>query len=168
MGPTLYQFFHRHIQHGFREAGLAEPGTVDYVADVLTRFAHTSALYALKDEEGRDLVAVTQFLTEQQAAPDRAREMLVVRQLAEYTLFMAGFFRERLRARGQWSYYVDHGRSAFGQSANFAHTGSQARVFWRLQREFPRVALALDAIRTRQLPLPAGIVDGPLATVWRM
>ena len=171
MTPTLYQFFHRHIQHGFRRAGLAEPATVDYISDVLARFARTDALYPLSDNEGRPLTHLVEFLVSQRAAQDedRAHEQLIVRHLAEYTLFMSGFFRDRLKARGELSYYTDHGRSAFAQSADLEKNGGRARVYWRLQRDFARVALALDDIRRRQLPLaPGALADRPLAALWRM
>ncbi len=170
MGPSLFQFFHRHVQHGFCQAGLAEPGTIDYVADILARFAHTEALYPLRDHNERHLTTLAQFLTEleQTQGCDRARAALLIRHLGEYSLFMSGFFRERLRARGQLAYYVDHGRTAFGQSADLERNHSQARVFWRLQRDFPKVALALDAIRQRQLRPPDGVVMHPAAALWRM
>ena len=170
MTPTLYQFFHRHIQHGFRRAGLAEPATVAYVSDVLTRFARTDALYPLNDKEQRPLTALVQFLTEQRAAQedDRTHEMIVVRHLAEYTLFMSGFFRDRLKARGQLSYYADHGSSAFGQSADFEKNSGQARVYWRLQRDFAHVTETLDEIRRRQLPLPPETFDQAMTALWRM
>ncbi len=171
MTPTLYQFFHRHIQHGFRHAGLGEPETVAYVSDLLVRFARTDALYPLNDHEQRPLATLVQFLALQRAAQDedRAREMIIVRHLAEYTLFMSGFFRERLRSRGQLSYYADHGRSAFGQTADLERNTGRARVYWRLQQDFARVAETLDHIRRRQLPLPSeGFGDRPLAALWRM
>jgi hypothetical protein len=170
MTPTLYQFFHRHIQHGFKRAGMAEPATVAYISDLLTRFARTDALYPLNDSEQRPLTTLVQFLTEQQTAQEGGRgyEMIIVRHLAEYTLFMSGFFRDRLRARGQLSYYADHGRTAFGQTADFEKNSGQARVYWRLQHNFARVAETLDDIRRRQLPLPSGALDQPLAALWRM
>ncbi len=170
MTPTLYQFFHRHIQHGFKRAGMAEPATVAYVSDLLTRFARTDALYPLSDSEQRPLTTIVQFVTEQRAAQEdhHGHEMIIVRHLAEYTLFMSGFFRDRLRARGQLSYYADHGRTAFGQTADFEKNSGQARVYWRLQHDFARVAETLDDIRRRQLPLPSGTLDQPLAALWRM
>ncbi|MHB8254198.1 MAG: hypothetical protein ACYDEV_10985, partial [Acidiferrobacter sp.] len=166
----LYQFFHRHIQHGFRRAGIAEPATVAYVSDLLTRFAHTDALYPINDSEQRPLTTLAQFLTVQRAAQesDHVHEMIVVRHLAEYTLFMSGFFRERLRLHGQLSYYADHGRSAFGQSADFEKNSGQARVYWRLQHDFARIAETLDDIRRCQLPLSPGTFDQPLTALWRM
>ena len=171
MTPTLYQFFHRHIQYGFRRAGLGEPETVAYVSDLLTRFAHTDALYPLSDHEQRPLTTVVQSLAAQRAAQeeDRAAEMIVVRHLAEYTLFMSGFFRERLRSRGQLSYYADHGRSAFAQTADLERNSGQARVYWRLQQDFARVAETVDDICRHQLPLGAEAYgERPLAALWRL
>ena len=169
MTPTLYQFFHRHIQHGFKRAGLGEPETVAYVSDLLTRFARTDALYPLHDHDQRPLTTLVQFLAEQRAAQDedRAREMVIVRHLAEYALFMSGFFRERLRSRGQLSYYADHGRSAFGQTADLETNSGRARVYWRLQQDFARVAEAVDDIRRHRLPLPPETCgERPLAALW--
>ena len=171
MTPTLSQFFHRHIQHGFRRAGIGEPATVAYVSDLLARFARTEALYPLTDHEQRPLTALVQFLAEQRAAQeeDRAHEMIIVRHMAEYALFMSGFFRERLRSRGQLSYYADHGRSAFGQTADFERNSGRARVYWRLQQDFARIAETLDDIRQHRLPLESGDYgERPLAALWRM
>ncbi len=170
MTPTLYQFFHRHVQHGFGRVGITEPATVAYVSDLLTRFARTEALYPFNDQEQRPLTTLVQFLREQRVADkdDRGHAIVVVRHLAEYTLFMSGFFRERLRARGQLSYYADHGRSAYGQTADFEKNGKRAQVYRRLKYDFARVAEALDDIRHHQFPLTN---DGPgertLAALWR-
>ncbi|MHB1585570.1 MAG: hypothetical protein ACYCRH_02500 [Acidiferrobacteraceae bacterium] len=174
MSVTLYQFFHRQIEHGFGKKGIAEPATVDYVSDVLTRFAHTSALYPLSDSE-RSLESVAQFLMEHQRAqetqpPDHSRQVLIMRHLGEYTLFMCGLFRERLQAKGQLRYYRDHGRSAFWQSADFEHNPGRARVFRRLYFDFERVSNAIDYIRTDQFPLASRgpALEGPLTAVWRL
>ncbi|WP_298135454.1 hypothetical protein [Acidiferrobacter sp.] len=170
MTPTLYQFFHRHVQYGLRRAGLGEPETVAYVSDLLARFAHTDALYPLNDQGRRPLTTIVQFRVAQQAAQDmdRAREMVIVRHLAEYTLFMSSVFRERLRSRGQLAYYTDQGRSAFGQTADLEKNSGRARVYWRLGHDFARVAQAVDDIRHHQLLLAAETyAQRPLAALWR-
>ncbi|MHB1527880.1 MAG: hypothetical protein ACYDDA_11735 [Acidiferrobacteraceae bacterium] len=173
MSVTLYQFFHRQIENGFGKKGISEPATVDYVSDVLTRFARTSALYALTDGE-RPLETVAQFLiehqrTEETQPPDRSRQVLIMRHLGEYTLFMCGLFRERLQSNGQLSHYRDHGRTAFWQSADFEHNPHRARVFRRLYFDFERVSNAIDYIRTEQFPVaPYGQKISPLTAVWRL
>ncbi len=158
--PGLYQFFRRQLQHGFVEQGLAEPATVDYVSDVLTRFTHTRAFYLIENAEGAPIETIAGLLAEwhrtqgwDDATPNRSREALVVRHLGEFTLFMSGLFRERLRARGQLSYYIAQGRSAFWRCASSEHNPRQAQVFRGLYGNFDRVADALDHIRHHHLPL---------------
>ncbi|HET9122913.1 MAG TPA: hypothetical protein VFN52_05360 [Acidiferrobacteraceae bacterium] len=170
--PTLYQFFRRKVEQGFGESGIREAGTVDYVSDLLTRFAHTSALYA-PDSRGRPLESVVQHLTEHAEGEaerrDRSRQVFIMRHLGEYTLFMSGLFRARLQARAQLGYYVDHGRSAYWTVADFEHNQSRARVFRRLYFDFERISDALDRLWHEHLPLtPTGRPGEPLAIVWRL
>jgi hypothetical protein len=171
--PTLYQFFRRQVQQGFGEQGIAEPATVDYVSDVLTRMAHTAALYPLRDAEGTPLERIAQFLLEWQRADgldgeraDRSRQALITRHLAEYTLFMSGLFRDRLQARGEVTYYMEHGRSAFRQSAHYESNYKRKQVFRRLGTDFTRVANTLDHMRRVQLPMDSATA-GCVAALWR-
>lgn len=174
--PNLYQFFHRHVSHGFDARGLTEPATVDYVSEVLTRFVHTAALYGVRDGEGRALEHLAQFIQEDRRAQgadgeptDTSRHALIMRHLAEYALFMSGLFRERLQARGQLNYYMEHGRSAFWASADFESSAKRARVFRRLYFQFEQVAGALDHMRRFQFPLkPAADSHEVLNAVWRL
>lgn len=173
--PSLYQFFRRQVQHGFGERGLAEPATVDYVSDILARFAETSALYPIQDADGASLEYIAQFLAEyqraqggDQAPENRPRQAAIVRHLGEYTLFMSGLFRERLQARGQLGYYMDHGRSAFWQSADFERNPGRAQLFRRLYFNFERISGALDYVRRVQFPLKTvPSKDAPLLAMWR-
>lgn len=168
--PTLEQFFRRQIEQGFHRCGLAEPHLLDYVSDLLTRFSRTSAVFSLGD---KSLDTVAEHLLEFRDAeessprPDRARQASVMRHLGEYTLFMSGLFRERVRSRGQLGYYVDHGRSAYGTSAEFEPNPGRARVFWRLYREFEQVSDALDLLRHRQLPMAGGRREDVVFAMWR-
>lgn len=173
--PGLYQFFHRHVERGFSEHGLGDPAVVDYVSDLLARFARTSALYAVKDAEGAPLERVAQVMMEIQRAqgladdarPDRPREALLATHLGEYTLFMSGLFRERLKARGELNYYVEHGRSAYRHSAGLERNAQRARLFNRLYVTFDRISGTLDHIRREQFPMQAGPRDTPLTALWR-
>lgn len=173
--PGLYQFFRRQLQHGFIEQGLTEPATVDYVSDVLTRFSHTRAFYLIQNADGAPIETIAGLLVEWQRSqggedttPNRSREALVVRHLGEFTLFMSGLFRDRLRSRGQLAYYISQGRSAFWRCASSEHNPHQARIFRGLYGNFDRVAAALDHIRQHRLPLASS--DGqplsPLNALW--
>ncbi len=174
--PTLYQFFRRHLQQGFKEHGLTpEPATVEYISDILTRFAGTSNLYPVRNAEGRPLEHVAQFLMEcrraqglEETPADRSRQVLLTRHLGEYALFMSGLFRERLQAHGQLNYYMDHGRSAFWQSADFEANQKRAQLFRRLYFNFERISGTLDHIRRAQFPMKSiPSREAPLIALWR-
>ena len=176
LSPTLYQFFRRHLQHAFGERGLAEPATVDYVSEVLTRFAHTPELYAVKDTDGTPLEHIAQFMLElrraqgdDDRAADSARQALITRHVGEYSLFMSGLFRERLAARGQLNYYLDHGRSAYWHTADFEPNPRLSQVFRRLYFNLEKISGALDHMRRVQFPLDAASkAAAPGQALWRM
>lgn len=175
--PSLYQFFRRQIQHAFKERGLAEPGTVDYVSGVLTRFAHTPTLYGVRNAEDKPIENIAHMLLEWRRAQgeddaprDRSRQVMIMRHIGEYSLFMSGLFRERLQARGQLNYYLDQGRSAYWQSADFETNPNRAKVFRRLYFDLERVSNILDYARRVQFPFnpPTLKQDTPLVALWRM
>lgn len=176
LSPTLYQFFRRHLQHAFGERGLAEPATVDYVSEVLTRFAYTPELYAVKDTDGIPLEHIAQFMLElrraqgdDDRAADSPRQALITRHVGEYSLFMSGLFRERLAARGQLNYYLDHGRSAYWQTADFEPNPRLSQVFRRLYFNLEKISGALDHMRRVQFPLDAAThAAAPAQALWRM
>ena len=158
--PSLQQFFRHQLQQGFRTHGLRESGTIEYVSEVLTRFAHARALQALRDADGRPLEYIVDMLAGWQQAQDgvhgrrdRARERTIMRHIGDYTLFMSGLFRERLTARGELKYYVTHGRSAFWHSADYEPNPAQRHTYRQLYQDFNPISDLLDYLRRVQLPL---------------
>lgn len=171
--PTLYQFFRHQLSHGFAARGLAEPATVDYVSDVLTRFAQTRALYAITDAHGRPLEYVVDFLSasrdDETHSANRGRGHPILRHLGEYTLFMSGLFRERLSARGELGYYLVQGASAYGQCADRELHPGRRHLFHRIHDNFARIADTLDDMRRARFPLrvPA-TAENMVAALWRV
>src|SRR5687768_12326552 len=170
--PTLYQFFRHQLGDGFAARGITEPATVDYVSEVLTRFAQTRSLYGVTDTQGRALEYVVDFLAaargDDSGRSDRARERSVLRHLGEYTLFMSGLFRERLKARGELNYYLAQGASAYGQCADVEPQSGQRAVFRRLHASFIGIADSLDDLRRERLPLSlTATPDNMLTALWR-
>jgi hypothetical protein len=173
--PGLYQFFRRQLAHGFREQGIAEPATVDYLSDMLTRFAQTSALYMVRTREDAPAMTLAQLVTEwhraqgwDDSSPSRVREAAIARHIGDYALFMSGFFRERVGSRGELAYYCVHGRGAFGWCARREHNPHRARVYHGLHGNFERFAEALDTFRRRQLPISPEARCGTIAALWRV
>ena len=79
--PGLYLFFRRHVQQGFGEQGFAQPALVDYVSELLTRFARVNVLFPFHNADGRPIETIAGLLMEWQAVlgndtarPGRARE----------------------------------------------------------------------------------------------
>ncbi len=173
--PSLQQFFRHQLLQSFQACGLEETSTVEYVSDVLARFAHTRLFHALRDADGRPLEYIVDMLAAWQQAQglgggrrDYARERTIARHIGDYTLFMSGLFRERLKMRGELDYYVAHGRSAFWLSADYETNPVRRQTYRRLYQDFGPISDTLDYLRHVQLPLHgrAG-ADNPLAAYWR-
>jgi len=171
--PTLYQFFRHQLGHGFAAHGLREPATIDYVSEVLARFAHARSLYEVTDADGRPLEYVVDFLVaacgDDTRRTDRARGRSILRHLGEYTLFMSGLFRERLKARGELDYYLAQGTSAYGQCAHIEPHPGRRQLFRRVHDNFGGIADTLDDMRRTRFPLPvAATGDNMIAALWRI
>lgn len=175
--PSLYQFFRHQVQHGFGKHGLAEPETVDYVSDMLTRFAHTRSLYPINDPEGRAVDRIADMLAQsytsaewEDRAPDRHRQASLSRHVGEYTLFMSGLFRDRLRTRGELGYYLANGQSAFWRCAKYEINPKRQNVFRRLYSDFTSIADALDHMARFQLRFSSANVTANtlIASLWRV
>ena len=85
--------------------GVYEPGVTDYLADVLTDFAHMKHVYKVKDLQGRPLEEVADMLLQADVrlqATSFNREREVHKHIGDFTLFWAGVYPEalpRLQAR---------------------------------------------------------------------
>lgn len=173
--PSLQQFFRHQLHQGFQACGLSETSTVEYVSEVLARFAHTRRFHAVRDADGQPLEYIVDMLAAWQQAQetagrrrDCAQERAIAQHIGDYTLFMSGLFRERLKARGELAYYVAHGRSAFWRSADYEPNPSRRQTYRRLYHDFSPISDILDYLRRVQLPMHgrAG-ADNLLAAYWR-
>lgn len=173
--PSLQQFFRHQLQQSYHARGLNDAGTLDYVAEVLARFAYTHLFYALRDAEGRPLEYIVDMLIASQEAQDdargrsgRGRAGAMMKHIGDYTLFMSGLFRERVSARGELDYYMTHGRNAFWQSAGYEANPARRHTFRRLYEDFAPISDMLDYLKKAQLPLEGRAGDDNLlAAYWR-
>lgn len=174
--PSLQQFFRHQLQQGYRAHGLNEAGTIEYVSDMLARFAHSRSFHALRDADGRPLEYIVDMLASWQQAQDSprgrrdlARERTIIRHIGDYTLFMSGLFRERLKARGELKYYVEHGRTAFWHSADYEPNAARRHTYHQLSENFNPISDLLNYLRRVQLPLSGRAAPSdPLAAYWRV
>lgn len=172
--PSLYQFFRHQVNHGFHRHGISEPATVDYVSDILTRFAQVRHMHALRDVNGRPLEYIVDMIeawrrseSDENGATSPSRRRLILRHLGEYSLFMSGLFRERLKTRGELDYYLAHGSSAYWRCADYERDPRQRQVYWHLHLDFGRISSTLDSMRREQFPLPSS-GGNLLSAFWRV
>src|SRR5713101_9273031 len=127
-----------------------------YLADLLTRFARTEALYAVRDLPIRRLDTVADSLLAIQRvweweSPDfnPESERALRRHIGDYTLFMTGVFREHVDRLAVTGYYEDEGRRAYRFVSETARTGGQteAPLFRRLSDRFEHYAGVLSYAR---------------------
>lgn len=165
----LPRFFERVTRQSFHDLTLDDPPVVRYLADLLTRFARTEALYAVKDlpvkrlDTVRDSLLAIQHVWEWES-PDfnPEAERVLRRQIGDYTLFMTGVFREHVERLAVTGYYQHEGRRAYRFVSETARAGGRpdAPLFRRLSERFEQYAGALSYarkvyFRSEQWPLGA-------------
>lgn len=155
--PTLTQFFRHQLARVFTDGRPEDASALDYISDLLARFARPQALYPFA-ADGRPLEHLVDLWSAyRQALADprlgRARARLVLCHVGEYSLFMSGLFRERLRRRGELDYYLAQGASAYSHCAGIEPLPPRRRLFQRLHRDFRAVSSSLDRLRQRHWPL---------------
>ena len=152
----LPRFFERVTRRSFQDLALDDPPVMRYLADLLTRFARTEALYAVRDLPGRSLDTVADSLLAIQRAwewesPDfqPEAEQALRRHIGDYTLFMTGVFREHVERLAVIRYYLHEGRRAYRFVAETARADGRtdAPLYRRLSDRFEHYAGALSYAR---------------------
>ena len=149
----LHDFFLRMTRRSFDELGLGDQAVVGYVAAVLTEFARTDRLYAVRNERGR---AVDE-LRDLRGAVDRTggdrQSMLRTRALqkyvGDYTLFMTGLFRTHVERRGALDIYVAEGQRSYRavSELDLSMFKTGFLFFAELAKNFEHYSGALDYMR---------------------
>ena len=154
--PSLARFFERVVRQALGDLRLGGPAEGAYLAALLTRFARTDALYAIRDAAGRPLDSVAALLIEAERAWDFGapdfdpfRERQVQQHVGDYALFMTGLFREHVERRVGAAYYVRQGQRAYQAVADFERSAlrPEAPLFGALAAGFERYAAALAYLK---------------------
>jgi hypothetical protein len=152
----LPRFFQRVTRQSFRDLALDDLAVAQYLADLLTRFARTEALHAVRELPVRRLETVADSLLAIQEAWDFSSpafhpeaEQRLRRHIGDYTLFMTGVFREYVERLAVTDYYQHEGRRAYRFVSEAARAGGQeqATLFRRLSERFEQYAGALSYAR---------------------
>jgi hypothetical protein len=168
VAPSLERFFDRLVRRSLDDLRMGGDPVADYLGGVLTRFARTDQLYALRGAAGQPLESVVEMLLEVQRSwefdqPhfDPFRERDVRQHIGDYTLFMTGIFREHVERRASTGFYVREGKRAYQVVADFERSALKpdARLFAALADRFEGYVHALQYLKRVYLrPL-----EGPAA-----
>lgn len=152
---SLFRFFRQNLSRAFVDLDLPASDVLEYLADVLTRFARTSSLYRIKRLENMRLETVVDMLLEAEALREAGEgsspsaELSLRRHMGDFTLFMSGIFREHVQKMGVLDFYLIEGRLAYRHVFEFARERAlpQAQLFQTLSRNFERYSDALDYMK---------------------
>ena len=138
--------------------GVHEPGVTDYLADVMTDFAHFKQVYKVKNLEGRPLYEVADMLMQadirlQASSFNRERE--VHKHIGDFILFWAGVYPEslaHLQSQARKDHlldYVKQGKNSYAIAASFDYGEyrPQAPVLKKLSEEFELCLYGLHVVR---------------------
>lgn len=151
----LTTFFGDLLARSFADLDIPHRGALEYLADLLARFAAVGALYP-DDGAGRRLETFGDRLAAIQRtwqldgpAFDPGREVQIRQGIAESALFLSGFFWERVRAESATRHYHRQGRRAYRFLAGYhrAHGRPAAEVYAALAARFETYAAVLAYMR---------------------
>ena len=155
----LRRLFGALVERTFMQTlGVHEPGVTDYLADVLTDFAHMGHVYKVRDLQGRPLEEVADMLLQADirlGATIFNREREVHKHIGDFTLFWAGVYPDalpRLQERTRKDHlldYVQQGKNSYAIAASFDYGEyrPQAPVLKKLSQEFELCLFGLNLVR---------------------
>jgi hypothetical protein len=136
--------------------GVADPGLVDYLSLLLSRFVHVDAIYRLRNAQGKRLEEVAEMMIEAQALPPEGRTRREFhRHIGDFTLFWTGVYPEALRrlrsslSKDHFIDYCEQGKRSYFIASTFEDDPyrEEAPVLRRLSEEFELCAYGLNQVR---------------------
>ena len=148
-------FFHDMVKPSFGMLGLREDGIVDYVVQLLVRFARMDQLYRIRNVKGKRLETIAEMMIElarqwEAEVPYRFdRELEIRRHCGDYALFMSGLFRTHVERHSLLDYYLTEGRSNYRTVAELKQMAftTDAKIYQALASEFEHISHGLDYMR---------------------
>lgn len=152
-GTQLREFFLGTTARSFRELGVGDEAIIEYVAAMLTEFARSDRLYALRNQRGRAIDGVADMRRATGRVPGDHAQTLRARAaqkyVGDYTLFMTGLFRTHVESRGALGYYVEEGQRSYRavSALDLALFRTGYFLFDELAKNFEHYSGALDYMR---------------------
>ena len=161
------------LRESFDDLDIPDTGATSYLAELLVRFAATTEMVPIgmtgeRLQSVADRIAEIQRSWSSEIGPfDPVREIQIRRALADYTLFMSGFFWESVKAQSITRHYVREGKRAYRFVAEYHRANGQpeAALYQMLGIRFETYAAVISYMRDVHLgaefapwPRPARIV----------
>ena len=139
-----------------RTLGVGDPKLTDYLANLLTRFAHRDGIWSLRSASGKRLEEVAEMMAEAEThgrSVDSTRE--IQRHIGDFTLFWTGAYPEalkQLRSPLKKDRLVDYhrqGKRAYWIASQYDDEPyrEEASVLRRLSEQFELCAFGLNQVR---------------------
>lgn len=153
-------YFYVLVRHVFRRSDIQDRRVADYVAEVLSEFAHAERSRCVLPGQSNPLDYFFEMLTALEKADDRT-SFLIRLHMGNHSLFLAGVFPERIRFRAEargfpdLKYYESIGRTQYRVASDhrLAQRYAIAEVLSTLSERFQATRLALNDIADRLFSL---------------
>jgi hypothetical protein len=157
---STHFYFYTLVRQVFLRADLKARAVADYVAEVLTQFAHSEQTRCLLPGQPNVLEYFFELLAALQTADDRTSFQIRV-HIGNHSLFLAGVFHERIRFRAEkrglpdLSYYESLGRSQYRAASDhrLAERYELSEILLTLSERFDTTRKALNEISDRLFSL---------------
>src|SRR6476620_4722301 len=155
-GGVLSRFFAGICEYVFEgRLGLADPPLVDYISDLMLRFARLDSVHRVRNLSGRPVMEVADMLTAAESRVGLARRD-VHRHIGDVTLFWTGVYPETLptlKALEKKDYFVDYcaqGKRAYYIASTIKTDRNEDTpndILQRLSKQFEVCAYGLGEVR---------------------
>lgn len=155
-GGALARYFCGLCEQVFEgQLGVADPPLVDYLSELMLRFARLDTVHRVRNLSGRPVVEVVEMLAEAESRVGLARRD-VHRHIGDVTLFWTGVYPEalkRLRAVETKDFFVDYcnqGKRAYFIASTIETDRDEdaaSELLQRLSFQFELCAYGLGEVR---------------------
>ncbi len=154
--PGIKRFFQKLTLLCFNELLIKNQIAVDYLSNLLARFAGTDELYKIRNAAGKRLEYLIDFMMEIQDVQDLStdrfspfREREIKQHIGDYTLFMTGIFRDFVTHRSAMGYFTSQGKLSYASVSDFDRIADRAEsnIFKDLSMSFEDYSFVLDYMK---------------------
>ena len=139
------------------QLGVVDPRMIDYLSDLLIRFARNDTIHSVRSVNGQPLLSVSEMVSEAAERLGDAKRK-IHQHIGDFTLFWAGVYPEALRRPSesqdarydQFASYCTHGRRAYRIASCLDPTqcsDPEPVVLERLREQFDLCCYGLREIR---------------------